>query len=143
MFCQRAVTVDMIINVALILLVLFHYHASAENKTKEYKELFKRTIIEYDCSQINNIASHKTTEIEDCEDDIIHKVRTNIEVQILKKTDKFRNDSLTSSIRRTKKVSHCGSYHHSLNLNLEEMTYQTISISKKNVNLCVNTKSLS
>ena len=131
MFCQRAVAVNMIIKAAIILLVLFHHDASAENKTKVYKELFKRTIIGYDCSQINNITSHKTTEIEDCEDDIIHKVRTNIEVQILQKTDKFANDALTCSMRRTKKVSHCGSYHHSLNLNSEEMTYQTIPISKE------------
>ena len=134
MFWQRGVKVNMIVKVAVLLWFLIYQklNASTENKTsKAYKELFKRTIIGYDCSQIKNITSHKTTEIEACEDDIIHKVRTNIEVQILQKSGKFTNKALTCSMRRTKKVSHCGTYHHGLNLNSEEMTYQTIPISQE------------
>ena len=32
---------------------------------------------------------------------------------------------------KDKKISHCGSYHHGLNLNSQEMTYETIPISQE------------
>lgn len=110
MYWQRGGKVNMFVKIKALLWFLFLTYqkvtASNENNitNKAYKELFKRTITGYDCSQIKNITSHKTTEIKACEDDIIHKVRTNIEVQILQKSDKFRNKALTCSMRRTKKL---------------------------------------
>ena len=105
---------------------------SKENKTDQaYQELFKKTIIGYDCGQIQNITSHKTTQIEACEEDIIHKVRTNMEVQILQKSDLYSQQAFTCSMRRTSKISHCGTYHHGLNLNSEEETYESVPISQE------------
>ena len=90
-----------------MILLFFLYQGlegSKENKTDQaYQQLFKKTIIGYDCGQIQNITSHKTTQIEACEEDIIHKVRTNMEVQILQRSDLFSQQAFTCSIRRTKK----------------------------------------
>ena len=118
--------------VVIILFFLYQgLEGSKENKTDQaYQELFKKTIIGYDCGQIQNITSHKTTQIEACEEDIIHKVSTNMEVQILQKSDLFSQEAFTCSMRR-EKISHCGSYHHGLNLNSQEMTYETIPISQE------------
>ena len=64
--------------VVIILFFLYQgLEGSKDNKTdRAYQELFKKTIIGYDCGQIQNITSHKTAQIEACEEDIIHKVRT-------------------------------------------------------------------
>ena len=121
----------MIVNIVIIL-CLFSGKLDASNKTSQaFKELFKKTIIGYDCSRIQNLTTHKTAQIETCEEDIIHKVRTNIEVQVLQKSELYSQEAFTCSMRRTRKISHCGSYHHGLNLNADEMTYETIPISKE------------
>ena len=99
-------TVIMFTKKAVIILFFLYQglEGSKENKTDQaYQELFKKTIIGYDCGQIQNITSHKTTQIEACEEDIIHKVRTNMEVQILQKSDLFSQEAFTCSMRRTKK----------------------------------------
>ena len=117
----------------VILLLLQQLHgATIGNKTgKAYKELFKRTIVGYDCSRVQNISSHKINEMISCEDNIIENAKTNIEVQVLQKSNKFTNQAMTCSIRRTTKISHCGAYHHSLNLNSHEMTYEPIPVAEK------------
>ena len=93
--------------VVIILFFLYQgLEGSKENQTDQaYQELFKKTIIGYDCGQIQNITSHKTTQIEACEEDIIHKVRTNMEVQILQKQDLFSQEAFTCSMRGTKNIT--------------------------------------
>ena len=126
--------------VVIILFFLYQrLEGSKENKTDQaYQELFKKTIIGYDCGQIQNITSHKTTQIEACEEDIIHKVRTNMEVQILQKSDLYSQEAFTCSMRRTSKISHCGTYHHGLNPNSEEKHMSRYQSHRRNVSLCTS-----
>ena len=116
--------------VTLLLLQQLQCITIGNSTSETYRELFKRTIVGYDCSRIQNVSSHKINEMISCEDNIIEKAK-NIEVQVLQKSDKYTNQAMTCSIRRTRKVSHCGAYHHSLNLNSNEMTYETIPVSEK------------
>ena len=119
-----------------VIVLLGHFtvlvYTTSTNKTKEaFLELFKRTIIGYDCSEISNVSSHKVSEFDTCEQGMYQKVTKSIDVQILQRSNKFTNPDLTCSLRRTRKLSHCGKYHHGLPLYSEEKTFEKTFVKKK------------
>ena len=105
----------------LILLIILPF-TNSTNISTTYKGLFKQSIIGYDCSNLINSTSYKINDIENCEENLIRKPNRNIDVQILQKSNKFTNTTLTCSLRRTRKASHCEKYNHRLSLCKDEST---------------------
>ena len=98
-------------------------------------------LVGYDCHNPENVKSHEFETMEKCEDEANMIKSTPVTVQILQKTNKYRNKGIKCSLKRTRKVSNCGAYHHTSVIYEEEFTLKPIDITEEECQVMYDTKS--
>ena len=100
-------------------------------KEESYRRAYHGLVVGYDCSTPTEVTSHELDTIEDCEEKMIQESSTPAQVQILQRSNKYVIKATSCSLRRTRKLSHCGSHDHSVSCYSEEYTYRKIEVSEK------------
>ena len=101
-----------------------------KDESLKFNKIYNDLLIGFNCAEPNNISSHEFDTFEKCENLTSEKKSTTITLQILQHYKKYVNKSIRCSIKRTRKVSHCGVYHHSAQLFKDEYTLKPIDISE-------------
>ena len=112
--------------------------AKAENGTNnterintKYRHAYDGLVVGYDCATPKQINSHELDSIESCEDRIVNDSTIPATLQILQRSSKYKITAISCSLRRTRKLSNCGTSDHSVSCYSEEYTYRKIEVSEK------------
>ena len=98
--------------ICFIFTITVRVKGNKNTSTINYKNLFKDTLVAYDCQNPHNVTSYELNDVTECESRITQQLRKNTKMQILQKTGKYTIPAIACSWKRTRKVVHCGSQDH-------------------------------
>ena len=97
----------------------------------KYKAILDHLVTGYNCETPTDITSHEFDTLDSCENLATKKETRQVELQIFQESERFVNKGIVCTLRRTRKISHCGSSHHAVPYYEQEYTLKPIHITRK------------
>ena len=129
------------IYIILICIGLLINIAKSKNGTRvseaiheNYRRVFNKLVIGYDCSTPQDVTSHELDTLESCEEKLSQEASKPARLQIIQRSDKYVIKGRSCTLRRTRKLSHCGTSDHTVPYYQEEFTYKHVKVSTQECN---------